>query len=241
MGTKKEAKKKGILVGYARASTYDQDANMQIDALTEAGVDERHLFQEKISGKDSSRTKLKEALNFLKKGDVFVVWRLDRLGRSLQDLIRIVGDLKKNGVGFKSLTEGIDTTYPGGILVFHIFGALAQFERELIQERTLAGLEAARKRGRRGGRPRSISDEQKELMHRLLNEGAGVSAVARALGVSRYTIYREKASSLMKSLPASELKKPARNQIQDEKENAKLSKMPGKALQANDPNQLGFF
>ena len=145
MARKKEVKEKGILVGYARVSTFDQDPQLQIDALLESGIDERHLFEEKVSGKDSNRTKLKEALEFLKKGDVFVVWKLDRLGRSLQDLIRIIGDLKKIGVGFKSLTEGIDTTHPDGVLIFHIFGALAQFERELIQERARAGLEAARR------------------------------------------------------------------------------------------------
>ncbi|MEM7175880.1 MAG: recombinase family protein [Chlamydiota bacterium] len=181
-----------MLVGYARVSTFDQDPQLQIDALLESEVDERHLFEEKASGKDSNRVKLKEALDFLKKNDIFVVWKLDRLGRSLQDLIRIVGDLKKRGVGFKSLTEGIDTTHPGGVLIFHIFGALAQFERELIQERTRAGLEAARKKGRKGRRPKSISEEQRELMYSLLKEGRGVSAVARVLGVSRYTIYREK-------------------------------------------------
>lgn len=107
------------------------------------------------------------------------------------DLIRIIGELKERGVGFRSLTEGIDTTNSGGMLIFHIFGSLAQFERELIRERTLAGLKAARKRGRRGGRPRSLNNEQRKLMLRLIEEGEGVSSIARSLKTSRFTVYRE--------------------------------------------------
>jgi DNA invertase Pin-like site-specific DNA recombinase len=190
MGTKKQ-QKQGLLVGYARVSTFDQDPQMQIDALLKAGIDSRHLYEEHASGSSSNRPKLMEALEFVKEGDVLVVWKLDRLGRSLLDLIRIIGELKDRGVGFRSLTEGIDTTSSGGMLIFHIFGSLAQFERELIRERTLAGLEAARKRGRRGGRPRSLSDEQKKLMHRLIKEGEGISAIARSLKTSRFTVYRE--------------------------------------------------
>ena len=183
--------RKGFLVGYARVSTFDQDPQMQIDSLLEAGVDSRHLYEESASGANNNRLKLKEALGFVKKGDVLVVWKLDRLGRSLQDLIRIVKDLKDKGVGFRSLTEGIDTTNSGGMLIFHIFGSLAQFERELIRERTLAGLEAARKQGREGGRSRSLSEEQREIMKDLIKQGKGVSYVARSLNTSRYTIYRE--------------------------------------------------
>ena len=191
MPKEKHKNGKGLLVGYARVSTFDQNPQMQIDALLEAEIDSRHLYEENASGSNSNRPKLMEALEFLKEGDVLVVWKLDRLGRSLQDLIRIVQDLKDRGVGFKSLTEGIDTTNSGGMLIFHIFGSLAQFERELIRERTLAGLEAAKKQGRKGGRPRSLSDEQRELMQRLLQEGKGVSAIARSLKTSRFTIYRE--------------------------------------------------
>lgn len=191
MEKEKQKTGKGLLVGYARVSTLDQDPRLQIDALIAAGVDDRHLFEERVSGASSNRPKLQEALNFLKEGDVLVVWKLDRLGRSLKDLLGIVQQLKERGVGFKSLTEGIDTTSPGGMLILHIFGALAQFERELIRERTLSGLEAAKKRGRRGGRPRSLNDEQREVLTRLMEEGRGVTAMARTLGTSRSTIYRE--------------------------------------------------
>ena len=179
-------------LGYARVSTFDQDPQMQIDALIDAGIDARHLYEERMSGSTRNRPKLTEALDFVKEGDTLVVWKLDRLGRSLQDLIQIVRDLKERGVGFKSLTEGIDTTSSGGMLIFHIFGSLAQFERELIRERTLAGLESATKQGRKGGRPRALSKEQRELMDRLLEEGKGISVVARTLNTSRSTIYREK-------------------------------------------------
>ena len=188
----KRKNKKGLLVGYARVSTFDQDPQMQIDALVDAGVDSRHLYEERISGSTIQRIKLKEVLEFVKDGDILVVWKLDRLGRSLQDLIRIVKDLKDRGVGFKSLTEGIDTTNSGGMLIFHIFGSLAQFERELIRERTLAGLEAAKRQGRKGGRPRSLNEEQLETMKDLIKKGKGVSYIARSLNTSRYTVYREK-------------------------------------------------
>jgi len=190
---KKEKHKsvKGLLVGYARVSTFDQTPQLQVDALIDAGVDIRHLYEEKISGSTLNRPKLKEALEFLKEGDILVVWKLDRLGRSLQDLIGIIEDLKKRGIGFKSLTEGIDTTNSGGMLVFHIFGSLAQFGRELTRERTLAGLEAAKRRGRIGGRPRSLNDEQRETLKELLEQGKGVSYIARTLNTSRFTIYRE--------------------------------------------------
>ncbi len=190
---KKEKHKsvKGLLVGYARVSTFDQTPQLQVDALIDAGVDIRHLYEEKISGSTLNRPKLKKALEFLKEGDILVVWKLDRLGRSLQDLIGIIEDLKKSGIGFKSLTEGIDTTNSGGMLVFHIFGSLAQFGRELTRERTLAGLEAAKRRGRIGGRPRSLNDEQRETLKELLEQGKGVSYIARTLNTSRFTIYRE--------------------------------------------------
>jgi DNA invertase Pin-like site-specific DNA recombinase len=182
---------KGLLVGYARVSTLDQNPQLQIDALIDAGVDSRHLYEEKISGASLNRPKLKEALEFLKEGDILVVWKLDRLGRSLQDLIGIIEGLKKRGIGFKSLTEGIDTTNSGGMLIFHIFGSLAQFGRELTRERTLAGLEAAKRRGRIGGRPRSLNNEQRETLKELIAQGKGVSYIARTLNTSRFTIYRE--------------------------------------------------
>ena len=185
------ANEKGLLVGYARVSTLDQDPQLQLDALLEAGVDSRQIFQEKISGISNIRPKLSEVLEYLQEKDVLIVWKLDRLGRSLQDLIGIVDQLQKRGIGFKSLTEGIDTTNPGGMLVFHIFGALAQFERELMRERTKAGLIAARKKGRIGGRPRSLNEEQREVMKSLLENGKSVTSIARTLNTSRFTIYRE--------------------------------------------------
>ena len=181
-------------------------------------------------------------------GDVLVVWKLDRLGRSLQDLIQIIKNLKEKGVGFRSLTESIDTTQSSGMLIFHIFASLAEFEKELVRERTIAGLEAAKKKGKRGGRPKSLGDEQREILKQLLEEGRGVSAVARVLNTSRQTIYREKLAlslenhKVLGSCSQAQQNPPkGKKQTQKEKEEAKLAKMLGKALQANDPNQLGFF
>lgn len=184
-------RKRGLLVGYARVSTLDQDPQLQIDALLDAGVDERQLFQDKASGSTKVRPALQEVLEYLKSKDVLVVWRLDRLGRSLLDLISIITELEKRGIGFMSLTENIDTTTAGGKLIFHIFGALAEFEREMIRERTIAGLKAARKQGRVGGRPRSLSSEQVDLLKSLREEGKEVSSIARMLNTSRFTVYRE--------------------------------------------------
>src|SRR3712207_6335019 len=139
-------------IGYARISTDDQTLDLQRDALAKAGCDQ--LFTDTMSGATADRPGLAEALAYTRPGDTLVVWRLDRLGRSLRHLIETVTDLEQRGVGFKSLTEAIDTTSPGGKLIFHIFGALAEFERDLIRERTRAGLVAARTRGRTGGRPK---------------------------------------------------------------------------------------
>jgi DNA invertase Pin-like site-specific DNA recombinase len=151
-----------MLVGYMRVST-DSDRqvlDLQRDALVAAGVDERHLFEDRVSGSRGDRTGLAKALAFIKSGDCLVVWKLDRLGRSLPHLLTTVTDLKKRGIAFRSLTEQMDTTTPQGEFLFHIFGALAQFERSLIQERVQAGLVAARRRGRRGGRPAAIDAEK---------------------------------------------------------------------------------
>src|SRR5215210_3684767 len=139
-------------IGYARVSTEEQTLALQLDAFTTAGVDK--VFTDTASGAKADRPGLTEALAFARPGDVLVVWRLDRLGRSLPHLIQTLTDLAARGVGFRSLTEAIDTTTPGGKLIFHIFGALAEFERDLIQNRTRAGLTAARARGRKGGHPR---------------------------------------------------------------------------------------
>jgi DNA invertase Pin-like site-specific DNA recombinase len=144
-----------MLVGYMRVST-DSDRqvlDLQRDALVAAGVDERHLFEDRVSGSRGDRTGLAKALAFIKAGDCLVVWKLDRLGRSLPHLLTTITTLKQRGIAFRSLTEQMDTTTPQGEFLFHIFGALAQFERSLIQERVQAGLAAARRRGRRGGRP----------------------------------------------------------------------------------------
>ena len=142
------------LIGYARVSTTDQTLDLQLDALKNAGCSK--IFTDTASGAKSERTGLHEALNYLREQDILVVWRLDRLGRSLKDLIDIISQLDHGKIGFKSLTENIDTTTSGGKLIFHIFGALAEFERNLIKERTNAGLIAARTRGIKGGRPKSL-------------------------------------------------------------------------------------
>jgi DNA invertase Pin-like site-specific DNA recombinase len=141
-----------MLIGYARVSTQEQTLNLQRDALEKAGCNK--IFTDTASGAKTERIGLEEALSYVRKGDTLIVWRLDRLGRSLPHLITTMTDLEERGIGFKSLTENIDTTTSGGKLIFHIFGALAEFERNLIRERTQAGLLAARARGRRGGRPK---------------------------------------------------------------------------------------
>lgn len=179
-----------MLIGYARVSTQDQNSELQQDALLKAGVDERHIFMDVLSGTKVDRPQLKKALEYLKPEDVLVVWKLDRLGRSLHDLIRLMQGLFDKGIGFRSLTEMIDTTTPGGKMVFHVFGAMAQFERDLISERTKAGLEAAKQRGRRGGRPVSLSPEQRDLALSMITQEKPIALIARTLKVSRQTIYR---------------------------------------------------
>ena len=179
-----------MLVGYMRIST-DSDRqvlDLQRDALLAAGVDERHLFEDHASGSRDDRAGLGKALAFIRDGDCLVVWKLDRLGRSLPHLLTTVTDLKERGVAFRSLTEQIDTTTPQGELLFHIFGALAQFERALIQERVQAGLAAARRRGRRGGRPVAIDAEKLGAMIAALDGGATKAAVCRTFGVRRSTL-----------------------------------------------------
>src|SRR3954466_11684681 len=148
-----------MLIGYARVSTNDQTLDLQQDALTKAGCEK--IFTDTVSGATTERKGLDQALTKLRAGDTLTVWRLDRLGRSLPHLITTITSLEKQGIGFKSLTENIDTTTSGGKLIFHIFGALAEFERNLIRERTLAGLEAARARGRTGGKPKLTPENRK--------------------------------------------------------------------------------
>jgi DNA invertase Pin-like site-specific DNA recombinase len=179
-----------MLVGYMRVSTDGdrQVLDLQRDALLAAGVDERHLFEDRASGSRGDRAGLGKVLAFIRAGDCLVVWKLDRLGRSLPHLLTTVTDLKERGVAFRSLTEQIDTTTPQGELLFHIFGALAQFERALIQERVQAGLVAARRRGRRGGRPVAIDSEKLGAVIAALDGGATKAAACRTFGIRRSTL-----------------------------------------------------
>jgi len=180
-----------MVIGYARVSTADQTLDLQRDALSAAGCEQ--IFSDTISGTVASRAGLDAALRYLRAGDCLVVWRLDRLGRSLRHLIEVVTDLEGRGVGLRSLTERIDTTTSEGRLVFHLFGALAEFERDLIRERTQAGLAAARARGRLGGRPRSpLSDPRKAALALRLYEDKrnSVAEICRTLAISRSTFYR---------------------------------------------------
>jgi DNA invertase Pin-like site-specific DNA recombinase len=179
------------LIGYARVSTNEQHLHLQQDALSAAGC--LKIYTDTISGAKTERKGLAEALNFIRDGDTLVVWRLDRLGRSLKDLIERITDLHSRNIGFKSLTEQIDTTTSGGKLIFHIFGALAEFERDIIKERTNAGLTAARARGRNGGRPRSpLGDEKKLQLARQMyeNRSHSVKEICKALGIPRSTFYK---------------------------------------------------
>lgn len=178
-----------MLIGYARVSTADQTLALQEDALQQAGCEK--IFRDVISGSTTERPGLSEALEYVRSGDVLVVWKLDRLGRSLAHLIQVVQQLQGDGVGFRSLQENMDTTTSGGQLIFHIFGALAEFERSLIRERTNAGLAAAKARGRVGGRRPRLSMDQIRMARQLMaNPGTTGYQVAEALHVSRATLYR---------------------------------------------------
>src|SRR5947209_13411027 len=175
-------------IGYARISTGEQTLDLQRDALDKAGCEK--LFTDTASGAKTERPGLAKALEQLRAGDALVVWRLDRLGRSLRHLIDTLTDLDQRGIGFKSLTENVDTTTPGGRLIFHIFGSLAEFERDLIRERTTAGLAAARLRGRVGGRPTVWTDAKRRTARTMHQQGDDVTTIARVLGVSRASVYR---------------------------------------------------
>lgn len=181
--------RRGDLIGYARVSTWDQSPDLQTDALVEAGC--VRVFTDKASGTRTDRPQLTAALDYVRPGETLLVWRLDRLGRSLKHLVETVTSLHDRGVGFKSLTESIDTTTSTGKLVFHIFAALAEFERDLIVDRTKAGLAAARERGSKPGRKPSLSLDQIEVVRRMHAEGIHtVAAIADVVGVSRATVYR---------------------------------------------------
>jgi DNA invertase Pin-like site-specific DNA recombinase len=174
-------------VGYARVSTLDQDTGLQLDALAAAGCVK--VFEDHASGARADRVGLRQALDYVRDGDVLIVWKLDRLGRSLQHLIETVAGLEKRGVGFRSITEAIDTTTPGGRLVFHLFGALGQFEKDLIQERTRAGLAAAKARGRKGGRKPVITADRLERARAIIGKGLTVREAAVRLKVGKTALY----------------------------------------------------
>lgn len=176
-------------IGYARVSTQDQKPALQLDALK--AIQCEKIFTEKASGAQRDRPELKAALDYLRPGDTLIVWKLDRLARSMKQLIDTVEMLNAKGIGFRSITEAIDTTTPGGKLVFHIFGALAEFERSIIRERTKAGLASARARGKLGGRPRSWNDADITAAKALLRDpDINVEEAAKRLGVAPSTLYR---------------------------------------------------
>ena len=181
-----------MLIGYARVSKNEQNLDLQRDALLKAGCIEKNIYTDKITGLKQERKGLDQALSHLREGDTFVVWRLDRLGRSLKHLIETITNLQSQGIAFKSLTENIDTSTATGQLVFHIFGALAEFERNLIKERTIAGLDAARSRGRRGGRPPLKTSASKVALAKKLyaDKSNSIDDIQKTLGISRATLFR---------------------------------------------------
>ncbi|OCA52460.1 recombinase family protein [Photorhabdus namnaonensis] len=183
-----------MLIGYARVSTDDQNLNLQRDALEVAGC--YKIFEDQISGAKAERPGLQAVLKFTRPGDTLVIWRLDRLSRSLKDLIEMVNQLESKNIGLKSLQESIDTGSSSGMLIFHLFGALAEFERNLTRERTYAGLQAARARGRKGGRPKALSKDKQALAVQLYNEKKHtVAQICELMGVSRPTLYKYIASA----------------------------------------------
>jgi DNA invertase Pin-like site-specific DNA recombinase len=177
-----------MLIGYARVSTQDQNLELQRKALIDAGCEK--IFDDKVSGSRSDRPGLAQALEFLRDGDTLVVWKLDRLGRSVKHLVDLVGELREQGVQFRSLTDAIDTATPSGRFFFHVMASLAEMERELTVERTKAGLEVARSLGRVGGRKRKMTDSKIESAKKLLASGVPPRDVAKNLGVSVPTLYR---------------------------------------------------
>lgn len=182
-----------------------QSFDLQYDALIQSGVDPRHIYQDRASGAKDQRDGLKKALEFVMPGDCLVVWKLDRLGRSLSHLITIIEALKEKGIAFKSLTENMDTTTPQGQFLFSVFGALAQYERALTKERIMAGLSAAKKRGKTGGRPKAISQEKMQAILEALNSGITKAAICRTFNVKRTTLYDAIAKSIEPVLPISML------------------------------------
>lgn len=179
-----------MLIGYARVSTRDQNLDLQLDKLREVGCEK--IFSDKASGVREDRPGLAEAIAYARSGDTLTVWKLDRLGRTMKSLIRFVDDLRESGVEFKSINEGLDTSTPMGRFTFHILGALAQMEAELVKERTMAGLQASRARGKLGGRPKKITPDQLVMARTLMtNPDLTMEQIARQLGVGKSTLYRE--------------------------------------------------
>jgi DNA invertase Pin-like site-specific DNA recombinase len=187
-----------MLIGYARVSTQDQNLALQQEALKKAGC--RPIFEDRTSGARSDRAGLSNALETLEKGDTLVVWKLDRLGRSVKNLIELVGDLESRGIHLRSLTDAIDTATPSGRFFFHVMASLSQMERELMAERTRAGLEIARQLGRRGGRKRKMTDSKIESAKKLLANGVPPYDVANSLSISVPTLYRWVPASMIKSI-----------------------------------------
>lgn len=179
-------------IGYARVSTRDQNLALQLDALQKEGC--KKIYEEKISGAKANRQELRRMIEHLREGDVVVIWKLDRLGRSLRDLVNLVTEIQDKGAGLKSLNDAIDTTTPQGKLTFHLFAALAEFERDIIRERTKAGLASARARGRKGGRPRGISKAamDKAIIAESLyrQQQMSVAEISRHLGIAKSTFYK---------------------------------------------------
>lgn len=177
-----------MIVGYARVSTDDQKMDLQLDDLKKAGCSK--IYSEVASGAKTDRKELAAALNMLREGDMLIVWRLDRLGRSMQHLINTVKTLESNGIGFKSLQDNIDTSTASGKFMFHLFSALADFERELIRERSNAGLRAARARGRIGGQPRKLTDVKRQKLYDLYDSNTNeIKDIAKIMGISRTSVY----------------------------------------------------
>lgn len=178
-----------MLIGYARVSTDDQNLDLQKDALNKIGCE--HIYEDQLSGAKDQRPGLQKALDYSREGDTLVVWRLDRLSRSLRDPIEMINLLDEKGIGLKSIHESIDTSSSSGKLIFHIFGALAEFERNLIRERTQAGLQAARARGRNGGRPKSLGPDKRALAVKLYDEKKhSISQICHMMEISKPTLYK---------------------------------------------------